>query len=270
MAEQAGALPRPRNRVQEQYGRDLKIIAPFDWLRAGARDFFRSPLASLSYGLFVFAISIGFIVGLYEFGFSYVLLPSIAGFMVIGPMIAIGLYEKSRLLAEGASLVGVKQMLRVRAKSPVQLLFIGVFMLLVMLFWLRTAILLFALFYGLDPFVGLQETIDTLFFTSKGQTLLLVGSLIGAALAALAFSLTAFSIPMLMVEDKDTITAMVLSLVMAWCNKPVALVWGVMVVSLFLLCVVTGFLGLIVIFPILGHATWHAYRAIRGEIPKPD
>lgn len=265
MSDETGVIVGRAPTVEEQYGRDLPLSAPVQWLKAGVADTMTSPVSSLAYGLAVFSISVAFIAALYQFDISYVLLPSIAGFMVIGPMMAVGLYGKSRLIEAGARRVSISEMMMVRAQSPWQILFVGVFLLLVMLFWLRTAILLYALFYGLHPFVGLTETIDTLFFTPRGNTLLLVGTGIGAVLAAFSFSISAFSIPMLMHERKDTIIGMVISLVIAWTNKPVVLVWGAMVLGLFLLCVATGFIGLIVIFPILGHATWHAYRAMRRQ-----
>lgn len=260
----ATADPVSTVRVKD-FERGLPAGAALDWLKAGARDTFASPVSSLAYGFAVFLVSVGFVAALFEFGFSYILFPVIAGFMVLGPMVAIGLYGKSRLLAGGAQAVSLPEMLRIKAKSPVQLLLVGVVLMLVMTFWLRFAIVLYALFFGLEPFGGIEETIDTMLFTRTGQSLLLVGSMVGGILAAFSFSVSVFSIPMLMNEKKDTMTAMALSIVMAWTNKPVVFAWGCLVLALFLVCVATGFLGLILLFPMLGHGTWHAYRAIRRE-----
>lgn len=264
MSSEPKTAPNPLS-ITAPYERGLALTEPFSWLRMGVRDTFTSPASSLLYGLAVLAISYGLIAALYEFGLSYILLPAVAGFMIVGPLIAVGTYEKSRLLERGQETVSAIDMIRVRPKSPGQLMFVGVIMLMVMLFWLRTAILLYALFYGLRPVVGVQETIEALFFTERGLTLLMVGTGIGAALASFAFSVCAFSVPLLMNERKDAITAMVVSLVMAWANKGVAFVWGALVLVLFLVCVATGLLGLIVLFPVLGHATWHAYRAMRSQ-----
>jgi uncharacterized membrane protein len=245
--------------------RNLPASAAIDWLKAGVRDTFNTPASSLAYGLVVFLVSILFVMALYQFGFSYILLPVIAGFMVVGPMVAIGLYGKSRLIDDGAKSVSIPDMLAIKARSPKQLMLVSIMLMLLMTFWLRAAVMLYAIFFGQDPFNGLTETFETLFFTSKGNILLLVGSLVGGGLAALAFALSAFSIPMLVNEKKDTMTAMVLSAVIGWMNKPVVFVWGCLVLILFLLCVATGFIGLIVVFPILGHGTWHAYKALRKE-----
>ncbi len=258
------ATTTPPTRVKD-FERDLPVSDAFNWLKAGAQDTFASPTSSLLYGFGVFTVSVVFVAALFQFGFSYILLPVIAGFMVVGPLVAIGLYGKSRLLAAGAPNVSLGEMLAIKAKSPGQLLLVGVVLMLIMTFWLRFAIVLYALFFGLAPFDGVKETVDTLFFTATGRSMLMVGTAVGGAMAALSFCVSAFSIPMLMNEKKDTMTAMVLSVVIAWTNKPVVFVWGCIVLALFLVSVVTGFLGLIVIFPILGHGTWHAYTALRRE-----
>lgn len=262
--EHQPATQTPPTRVKD-FERNLPVSAAFDWLKAGARDTFASPVSSLLYGFIVFLISAVFVAGLFQFGFSYILLPVIAGFMVVGPLVAIGLYGKSRLLAAGSTHVSFGEMLAIKAKSPGQLLLVGVVLMLIMTFWLRFAIVLYALFFGLAPFDGVQETVDTLFFTATGRSMLMVGTAVGGLMAALSFCVSAFSIPMLMNEKKDTMTAMVLSVVIAWTNKPLVFVWGCIVLALFLVSVATGFVGLIVIFPILGHGTWHAYRALRRE-----
>lgn len=262
--ETAPAAHQPPTRAKD-FARSLPMSAPFEWLKAGTRDAFTSPFSSIIYGLAVFLVSILFVSALFRFGFSYILFPVIAGFMVVGPLVAIGLYGKSRMLAAGAGTITTLEMLRIKAKSPKQLLAVGIVLMLIMTFWLRFAIVLYALFFGLAPFEGFEETANMLFFTDKGRSLLMVGSVVGGVLAAFSFSVSAFSIPMLMNEKKDTLSAMALSAVIAWTNKPVVFVWGSIVLALFLFSVATGFAGLIIIFPILGHATWHAYRALRHE-----
>ncbi|WP_262693714.1 DUF2189 domain-containing protein [Kordiimonas aquimaris] len=262
--ENASVAQRPPTMAKD-FARGLPVHAPFDWLKAGVRDTFASPVSSLSYGLAVFLISVAFVAVMFRFGFSYFLFPAIAGFMVLGPFIATGLYGKSRLLAAGAAGVSTREMLSVKPKSPGQLLLVGIVLMLIMTFWLRFAVVLYALFFGLAPFGGLEQTIDTLFLTNTGRTLLMVGSAVGGLMAAFSFSISAFSIPMLMNEKKDTMTAVALSVVIAWMNKSVVFVWGSIVLALFLFSVANAFVGLIVIFPILGHGTWHAYQAMRSE-----
>jgi uncharacterized membrane protein len=107
-----------------------------------------------------------------------------------------------------------------------------------------------------------------LFTTPEGWAMLLVGSVVGALFAGFSFAISAFSIPMLLNERVDALTAMGSSVALVWNNLPVLLVWGGIVLALFLFSLATGLIGLIVVFPVLGHGTWHAYRAIRPERPQ--
>lgn len=239
----------------------LPLSTPFEWLRKGLADTFRDPVSSLFYGLAVALVSALLIGGLVRFGFDYILFPALSGFMVMGPAIAVGLYEKSRRLEAGEP-VSLPAMLFVRAKSPGQILFVGVIMMLVLILWLRAAILLYALFFGMLPFPGFDEIIHTILTTPRGWGLLGVGALTGGLFAAFAFAISAFSIPMLLNERIDAFTAMGTSIAFSWANRGVATVWGAVVLGLFALSLATGLIGLIVAFPALGHGTWHAYRTM--------
>lgn len=102
-----------------------------------------------------------------------------------------------------------------------------------------------------------------LFGTPVGWAMLLVGTVVGGLFAAFSFAISAFAIPMLLDERVDAFTAMGTSISMVFRNLPVMLAWGAIVLGLFLITVATGLLGLIIVFPLLGHATWHSYRAIK-------
>ena len=93
--------------------------------------------------------------------------------------------------------------------------------------------------------------------------MLVAGGTVGGLFAAFSFAISVVSIPMLLNENLDALTAMGMSMARVWNNLPVMLAWGAIVVALWLACLVTGMLGLIVVFPLLGHATWHVYKAIR-------
>jgi uncharacterized membrane protein len=210
-------------------------------------------------------VSLGVVTGLFALGWDYVLFPALAGFMVVGPGVAIGLYEKSRRIAAGEP-VKLAQMIFVRPKSGGQLLFTGVLLCALMLLWMRAAIIIYALFFGLRPFPGLNHIVPMLFETPVGWAMLVVGSAIGGLFAAFSFAISAFSFPMLLDERVDAMTAMGTSVAFVWHNLPVMLVWGAIVLTLFLLSIATGMLGLIVVFPVLGHGAWHAYVAVcKGE-----
>lgn len=248
--------------LAEQRRRHLPWTAAFGWLGAGWRDLLDRPGPSLAYGVAVFLVSLVIVWGLFAFGLDYILFPALAGFMVMGPLIAIGLYAKSQAIEAGRPF-SLSSMLFVKAKAGGQVLFIGVILTLLMLLWMRAAVIVYALFFGLRPFPGLDHVAQMLFTTPTGWAMLLVGSVVGGLFAAFSFAISTFSVPMLLDQDVDAFTAMGTSISMVFRNLPVMIAWGVIVLVLSLLGVVTGLLGLIVVFPLLGHATWHSYKAIK-------
>ena len=249
---------RPPSALKRHYPPSMAMR----WLSAGWRDLAADPGPSLLYGVGVFIVSAAIVVGLFAFGWDYILFPAFAGFMVVGPIVAIGLYEKSRCLAAGQP-VNFGSMVVVRGASGGQLWFTGVLLCLLMLLWMRAAVIVYALFFGLLPFPGLNHVAAVLFTTPSGWALLIVGSVVGALFAAFSFAISVFSVPRLLDEKVDALTAMGNSMSLVWNNLPVVLAWGLIVLVLFLFSLATGLLGLIVVFPLLGHGTWHAYRAIR-------
>ena len=252
--------PLPR---EEKWSRKLSPTAAFGWLKAGWQDLSINPSASLSYGLLVFLVSVGIIGGLFAFGWDYFLFPALAGFMVVGPVLAIGLYEKSRRIAEKKP-VSLGKMIAVKPRSGGQILFTGVLLCGLMLLWMRAAVIIYALFFGLRPFPGFDHIAEMLFTSPVGWAMLIVGGAVGGLFAAFSFAVSAFSIPMLLNERIDALTAMGSSMALVWNNLPIMLVWATIVLVLFLFSLATGLVGLIVVFPLLGHGTWHAYRAMRA------
>ena len=182
--------------------------------------------------------------------------------MIVAPILAMGLYEKSRALEEGERPT-LGSMLLVRPRAGAQVFFTGLLLCLLMLLWMRAAVLIYALFFGVRPFPGFVSVPSMLLTTLTGWSMLLVGIVVGGLFAAFAFAVSVFSIPMLLDRRTDALTAMGTSMAMVWNNFTPMIAWGAIVLALFAVSVVTGFLGFIVIFPLLGHATWHAYRAMR-------
>ncbi len=258
--------PLPR---ELSLNRQLQSDQAYDWLRAGWQDFIGEEMgASVIYGVFVFFISSLLIGGLFWIGADYAFFPALGAFLVVGPALAMGLYEKSRRLMNGEP-VGLDNMIFVRTKSPYQVLYVGLILLLLCLLWMRAAVLVYALFFGFHQFPAFTALLGSLFLTPSGWGLLIVGSLFGALFAALGFAISALSVPMLLNERTDAFTAMGASMTLIWNNLPVMLTWGGIVLVLFIVCLLSGLLGLIVVFPVLGHATWHAYVAIRGAPDSP-
>lgn len=242
--------------------RHLPARAALGWLGAGWRDFTTRPALSLAYGVVVSLLSMIIIGTLFAFGRDYILFPVIAGYMIVAPVLAIGLYEKSRILDVGKTLT-MRQMLLVRPKAGQHIFFTGLLLCLVMLLWTRAAVLLYALFFGIRPFPGLDSIVLTLLGTPAGWAMLIIGTLIGGLFAAFGFAISVFSVPMMLDRRTDALTAMATSMAMVWNNLFPMIAWGAIVLVLFAASVMTGFLAFIVIFPLLGHGTWHAYKAIR-------
>lgn len=251
------ALPRAVD-----HNRHLPVTAPLAWLASGWRDLWTRPGPSLAYGLGVTLVSWGIIYAMFTFGWAQILFPALAGFLVVGPLLATGLYVKSQKLAAGKK-VSFGAMLFPR--GGMHLFFVGAVLMMLMLVWVRAAVLLYALFFGWRPFPGFDSVITMLFTTPPGLAMLLVGTAVGGLFAAFSFAIGAFSIPLVLDRHHDAFSAMGLSLSFVTNNTPATLVWAALVVGLVLLSLATGLVGLVVIFPLLGHATWHAYLAVRGE-----
>jgi uncharacterized membrane protein len=238
---------------------------PWDWLAAGWRDLWTVPGISLTYG--ALATACGFILTL---GLSAAnlesLMPVLAGgFLLIGPLLAVGLYEKSRVLSHGGK-PELSGTISAATSSAFRLGLLSALLLFLYLVWMRIAFMLLALFLGTQGLPPAREFMPTLLFTPNGLGLLIVGTMTGAVLAALGFAVTAISIPLLMDRRIDALTAMAKSVEAVITNpKPMAL-WAVLIAGFIALGMATIGVGLIVAFPLLGHATWHAYRDLVGEL----
>jgi len=241
--------------------RAVPTDAAFAWLAAGWHDFVRRPWLSLAYGLVVFVVSLTVVASIFNLGYDYILFPAFSGFLVVAPLAATGLYEKSRRLAANLP-VTLADMVFVKIRSGGQIVFVGLLLCLLMVLWNRAAVLLYALFFGLRPFPGLNDILPILLQTPTGWALLIIGSLVGGLFAAFSFAISVFAVPRLLHERTDALTAMGQSMALVWNNLPVMLTWAAIVVCLFALSMVTGLIGLIIVFPVLGHATWHAFSTI--------
>lgn len=244
------------------HDRRLPATVAFAWLAAGWHDLWTQPGPSLTYGLGVATLSALIVSAMVWLGWVHVLFPALAGFLVVGPLLATGLYEKSRRIGAGEPLT-LLGMLFPRRGGAQHLLFVGAILLTLMLVWMRAAVLLYALFFGWRPFPGFDKILELLFITPIGLTMLATGTAIGGLFAAFAFAISVVSIPMLLDKRLDAFSAMGTSMSLVWNNLPAMLVWGVLVLVLTLISLATALVGLIVIFPLLGHATWHAYTALR-------
>lgn len=255
-------LSRPSGIEETRSARHQRHYAPsrvLEWLKAGWRDLFTNPWPSLAFGVLLYAVSALSIYCAFKFDLEYLVFPALSGFLIVAPLLAIGLYQKSSKLAKGEP-VSLADLLAVKVQSGGQIIFAGLMLSILILVWLRAAVIVYALFFGYRQFPGAVEFIPVIFGTPIGWAMLFTGVVVGGLFAAFGFSISAFSIPMLLDRRTDALTAMGTSMALVWNNLPVMIAWGAVVLALILLSMATALVGLIIIFPLLGHATWHAYR----------
>jgi uncharacterized membrane protein len=244
--------------------RRLELDRPWAWLSAGWDDIRRAPGVSLTYGAIFTIASFLITAGVFLAGLEYLLLPLAAGFMLIGPMLAVGLYETSRRLETGEP-ISLGAALFVAARSSLRLAFLGVTLTALLLIWMRAATLLLALFLGPTAFPPLAEIVPTLLLTPQGVGLLVVGTACGAVLAAAVFAISVVSVPLLLERDLDFASAVFTSIQAVLLNPKPMLLWVWLIALLTGFGLATLYIGLIVTFPLVGHATWHAYRETVGR-----
>lgn len=232
-------------------------------LRAGVADFLAAPLYGLFFGA-VFMLG-GWLllacVALWDT--PWAILPLAIAFPLIGPFVAVGIYEVSRRLSAGEPLSWSGVLSVVFKQKDRQLAWMGFVMLFIFWIWAYQIRLLLALFLGFAPFSSLGGFIEVVLTTENGLTFLGVGTVIGAFLAMALFSITVISTPLLVDRDYDIITAIVTSVTSVRRNPVPMITWGVVVTLAMLLAMAPAFIGLLIVLPVLGHATWRLYeRAI--------
>jgi uncharacterized membrane protein len=226
-------------------------------LAAGWRDFRAAP----RFGLFFSAVYVvgGFLMVALGAGQLPWVLATSLGFPLVAPFAAAGLYEVSRRLEAGEPLSWGAVLGVVWRERTRQLPWAGAIIVLYFLFWTFLAHLLFALFMGPSRLTNITTSLDAL-WTREGLAMLAVQFAVGGALAFLLFALTVVSLPLLLHREVDFVTAMILSVRATAANPAVMAAWAVAIAALSLLALLPWFLGLVVVLPLLGHATWHLYR----------
>lgn len=260
-ARTSGAPPDVAVKVER-----VAFDAPWSWLAAGWRDLWSAPHISLLYGLVFATLSAALALGLMVADLASLILALGGGFLLVGPVVAVGLYEVSRRLENGER-VGWRDVFRIWPKTVGQLGFFGAILAFVYFVWLQMAFLLFMLFLGARPLPPASEFVPTLLFTAHGLGLLVTGTIVGWVLAALTFSISVISVPLLMTRRIDAVTAISSSVEAVWLNpKPMAL-WAALIAGFMALGLATLFVGLVIAFPLIGHATWHAFRDVVRDRP---
>lgn len=228
--------------------RKLSPWAPFRWVRLGVKDLLQAPQQSLTYGLAV-ALMIA-IVSLLAWmkGSQWIMFAMLGGFVFLAPLTCIGLYAISAQLERGQPPLMARSLRAAFRRHLGNEMIFAIILLVIFLVWARAAVIVTVFF----PTDGEQTWRDLLPY-------LTFGSMVGSVFAAATFCASAFSLPMIMHRDVDSITAIVTSVNAVLRNKRAMFLWLTIIVASLLLGLVTAFVGLIVIIPVIGYAAWHGY-----------
>ncbi len=235
------------------------------WLAAGWHDFLRAPAISLLYGGAFTSISILIAYALIAYGLGSLVLPLAGGFVLLAPILVVGLYDVSRRLEQNSE-VTLANVFGAFRDNIGQLSAMGIVLLILWFVWVEIAVVLFAVFFG-APLPPLANFVDDVLLSAAGAPLLIVGTLVGAVFAGVIFTITAVSVPMMYDRPVDIATAIATSVLAVRANWQVMFGWAAVIVLITVCAIATFFIGLAVALPVLAYATWHAYRDLIGDHP---
>lgn len=243
--------------------------APFRWLAGAWSDLWKAPLPCLAYGFALTAFSLGLVAALVMSHAAFWVFALIFGFVFVAPMLAMGLYEAGRGLEAGERPTLAGMVLLPQAVRQ-DVAYLGLALVVIFSIWAQIA----QIVYGLSTFVMHRTVPDFLAFalgTDAGRRMLVVGGVIGGVIAFLTYCLVVVSAPMLLDRRTSIFVATVTSVRSVSANLVPMFIWAALIVALVASAVLTGLLGLIVIFPWLGLASWRAYRDLVTEpAPRPN
>jgi uncharacterized membrane protein len=238
--------------------RDVRPDAPMHWLKAGAGDIARAPLVSIGYGLIFVLAGALLSGGLLYFGWGAWIPVVLAGFALVAPLFAVGFYQISKHLDEDQA-VTFRDVWLVSGEKISQVAFLGLLLFILLLIWAQVAHFLYAYFVSQNH-ASLLEFTGWLLDDPAGLSMAIVGTAIGAALALAAFAISVISFPMLIDREIDAASALIASVKAVRRNPFTLLIWAWLIAFWTLLAIVLGGIGLAIVFPWLGHASWRAYQ----------
>ena len=237
-----------------------------DALARGIDDFLAMP----SHAVFLCLIYpiVGFVLARLVLGYNVLpmLFPLAAGFALVGPFAAIGLYEMSRRRELGLDVSWRHALDVFRSPSIGAILVLGLILVAIFLIWLAVAQAIYVANFGYTPAASMPDFIQQVFGTPAGWALIIVGNGVGFLFAALVLTLSVVSFPLLLDRDVGAATAVLTSVRAVLANPVMIAIWGLIVAALLALGSIPAFFGLAVVMPVLGHATWHLYR----KVVEPD
>ena len=229
-------------------------------LREGWSDFLAQPTYGAFFATVYFAGGWLLFLAFTLKGQVWWTLPAAAGFPILGSFVACGFYEISRRREGGVPLVLSEILGAVFRQKDRQIPSMAAVIVVFFLFWNFLSHMIFALFLGKSTMTNVSSSMGV-FLTPEGLAMLAFGTAVGAVFATLLYALTVVSLPMLLDDrEVDFVTAMLTSLALVRENPVIMLGWGAFIASLLFVGMLPGFLGLFIVLPVLGHASWHLYR----------
>ncbi len=253
----------PTIRSALPYADRVRLVStdqPFQWLAAGWRDLKATIALSIAYGAIVVGAGCALSFLLVGVGLLYLVLPLMVGFMLVGPALTVGYYRVSQALEAGER-PSFGTAITAWRGNPGPLLAFGLALVCFLVLWMRFAALVFAVCFP-NSMLNVQALLNAALFTEDGLIFLTIGTVVGGVMASIAFAAGAFSLPMLLDRQVGILEALVTSVVAVVLNAPAMMVWAALVVLFAAAGLALGYVGLAVTLPLLGYATWHAYRAV--------
>ena len=257
MSEQAYTLPEVAT---------ISINAPFRWLAGAWQDYLRAPLPFIIYGIVLACITPMISWALVFSGaFAWVFVLA-GGFFLIAPILAMGLYEGGRMLEDDQT-PGLTDIVLVRSAIRLDIAYLGLALFLIYLFWTRLAQIVYALS---TPIMHKEPTafLSFMLTTTEGLSMAATGSIIGGVVAFFAFALVVVSAPMMLGAKTDVFIATITSVRSVTKNPLPMLIWALLIALLTAIGIATAFFGLILVFPLIGLASWRAYRELVPGSPE--
>lgn len=263
-AQDARSVEETKSAFERTMRPELRAVSIDDLkgaLSAGIADLRAAPMYGLAIGGFYTfgGLLILFVVS--KLGYGFLGFPIMAGFALVGPFAAIKLYQVSRLLERGEPLSWSAIRGATSKGALLECAYLGILLIFFMAIWLKSGAVTYAMFFGLRM-IALPAFVGALFTTPEGVGFLIMGHIIGAGFAILVFSLSVVSFPLMVDRNIDFVTALITSIRTVSTNPRVMLLWGAFIGLLLLIGFLTFFIGLVVVLPVLGHASWHLYRRI--------
>jgi uncharacterized membrane protein len=249
--------------------RTINLADLKDALRMGWEDFKAVPTHAVLLAL-IYPV-LGIVLARTVLGYSILplLFPLAAGFALLGPFAALGFYDLSRRREQGQAPTASHALSVLRSPSIGAMLFFGVLLLVLFLVWLAAAQSIYSATFGYAPASSFPDFFHRVLTTSEGQKLIVIGCGVGFLFALVALCISVVSFPLMLDRHASAMDAMLTS-VRAVAQNPVPMAaWGLIVAVLLVAGTVPFFLGLTVVIPVLGHATWHLYRKVIEPVAMP-